>query len=80
MDELPDWFINLYLDFLSDLSDNKDKFKNTGSAKIEQQRNDKTETGYAIHCPSEQILTFIGIQEVPEKEVNYCHINKDYAL
>lgn len=79
-EDLPQWFMDLYLDFFHDLTDNKDKFKNTGSAKIVDHNDKETKKGYAIHNPEEDVLTFVGIRDRQNSdEINYCHIKTEYT-
>lgn len=76
IDELPQWFMDMFLEFISDVRSNKDKFQSTGTAKVTSGGNPN---GYALHNPETQELIFVGIKRLQkDDELEYCHIKTEF--
>ena len=77
MENAPEWFLDLFLDFVGELNKPEvlTKFRRHGSSKFTQKRKNAVESGYAILQKDAKSVLFIGklTPTVPDKQVETFH-------
>lgn len=77
MENAPEWFLDLFLDFVGELNKPEvlEKFRKYGSSKFTQKWKHAVGSGYAILQKDAKSVLFIGklLPLIPEKQIEIFH-------